>query len=208
MTSGWYDDWEYKDFILPSERYPVRSGKGTNYVSFAEKNYGKYHFYNGYLLWIYVGKLSIEKHPSDWLERIFDVAMRGDCTSRSKAFIILSYTCPDDNSLNDIIRTWVNAENYIDTISVSPSLIIDEKQFYRVKNCAWHVWNMISNELTNEEKHMYVNKNINKGTDFGETMFPTGKKKSKKDVGVTAVDKNDKYKTKPLFEINKIKRKL
>ena len=208
MTDCWYDEWEYKNFILPAERVPVYVNKRVTYVSHAEKNYGKYFFYEDELLWLYAGRLSVEKMVSNWHERIYDIAERGDITSRIKAFVILSYISPHDNRYQKIIKTWLNAESYIDTIDVSPSLITDEKQFYQMKTCANGLWNIVNPSVSEEDVLAYINRDINRGTDYGEKMFPSGKKtKAKSNIKEkTKEEPPTQYKSKPLFEIKKIKR--
>lgn len=130
MTSNWYDDWTYEEVILPAGRNRTHS--------WGESSLGYMHLYVDpvtqikHRLWMYTGKLAIQND----VEKLLDVAERGDGLARGRALVALADIAPDNAGYLHILYAWVAAQDYSDTIEVSKSVLYSKDDFKVAKRLA------------------------------------------------------------------------
>lgn len=123
---NWYDEWEYKTFLLPAETIYVKNYGKQQRISLPAKSAGEWFFYHEDMLWIYAGRLITEYTQSvtpDWKSRLYDIVSMGDAISRIRAMVLLSGIDEESDHVYQIVELWANAQTWEDTMSVSNTVL-------------------------------------------------------------------------------------
>lgn len=131
----WYDDWTYEEVVLPYDRKTSQASKSLGYMHLYVDPYSGFK----HRLWMYVGKLAIAED----IEKLLDVARRGDGIARGRAMTVLAHLVPDNHDFLRIMHAWYTAKDYGDTIDVSDVVIYDDFNFGMAKRFAKSAYNIV-----------------------------------------------------------------
>ena len=138
MTSEWYKKWTWEEVFI----------EAISYGRTRRESIGHMHMYvdefsgDKYRLWMYVGVLAARGD----IERLLDIAKRGDGLSRGRAFTVLIFLAPSNLEFRRILHGWINAEEHGDTIDVSEMLLWGQ-QYETAKMFATIAHNMMLSPL-------------------------------------------------------------